>query len=327
MSLGNRRSQNETSVSYFKEGTKSRFLAGLSSLLSFIASFTLPLYAAGTNGAESLLAGIGARPSALGGAYTALANDPLALAYNPSGLARIKRPMLSLMHSEWLEGSQMQFAALALPSKAGVLGLSFYRMDMGQFTGRDSAGRLSDDFSAGDLAVSLGMARQIHPRILAGFKLSYFQESLAGYKAATYFGDFGIMLAANKKLTFGAAIQNAGPGLRFINEVSKLPLTYALGAGFNLGGIRLAADYKMRPGEKSHELAAGVELAPAAGESSGRPLALRLGYHGLESAGASALGGLGAGFGLALGAIGLDYSFQPFGLLGNAHRMNLTIKF
>lgn len=328
MSQGNRRSPSKTKVLPYQEGLPARILSGFLTLPLLFILTTASLHGAGTTGAESLLAGIGARPSALGGAYTALANDPFALVYNPSGLARLKRPMLSLMHSEWIEGSQMQFAALALPGKSNVLGISFYRMDMGRFTGRDSQGKLTNDFSAGDLALSLGLARQLSPRLLLGAKASYFEETLAQYKANTFLGDIGMMLAINKKLVVGAAIQNLGPGLKFVGETAKLPLTYALGAAYNVGGIRLAADYKIRPEDPSNELALGMELAPAGGESLARPLTLRIGHNGFsQSQAANALQGFGAGFGLALGNINLDYAFQPFGLLGNTHRMSVGIKF
>lgn len=299
-------------------------IGGAAALLTFYLN--TPLWSAGQTAAESLLAGFGARPAALGGAYTAIANDPFAMAYNPSGLAAMRRPMISLMHSEWLQGARQQFAALGLPMKMGAIGISFYRMDMGNFAGRDMTGAQTNSFTAGDLSLGLSFARAIHRRVLAGLKMTYFRQDLAGYQASTAFGDAGLLVAASKKLTIGAAIQNAGPGLRFIEESSPLPLTYALGAGYNLGGIRTTMDYKIRPHEGSGEFAAGAEISPMAGAGS-RPLTLRLGYAGSAAALKNqTLGGLGAGFGLALGVWGFDYAYQPFGILGATHRMSVTIK-
>ena len=46
----------------------------------------------GTSSAEFLLLGAGARGTALGGAYAALATDVTALYYNPAGVAQMGRP-------------------------------------------------------------------------------------------------------------------------------------------------------------------------------------------------------------------------------------------
>ncbi|MDP2725389.1 MAG: outer membrane protein transport protein, partial [Syntrophales bacterium] len=40
--------------------------------------------------------GIGAKATALGGAFSAYADDPSAIYYNPAGLTQISKPMLSL---------------------------------------------------------------------------------------------------------------------------------------------------------------------------------------------------------------------------------------
>jgi len=308
-----------------EKGAILRCFGGVSLLLVLSAS---SLYSAGKTAAESLLTGVGARPSALGGAYTALANDPFAMAYNPSGLARITRPQISFMYSQWLQDSQEQYIAFGLPVKPGVIGVSFYRMDMGNFTGRDASGRLTNEFTAGDMSLGLSFARQVHSQLLIGGKLSYFMEELAGYKASTYFGDIGLMIAASNKVSFGIAAQNIGRGLRFIEETSPLPLTYAFGTSYLLGGIRLAADYKMRPEEQSNEFALRVEFAPGIGQGTSRPLTLRIGHGGLMQGAdaASSMQGFGAGFGLALGNMGLDYAFKPFGVLGGTHRLSITIK-
>ena len=49
------------------------------------------LLAALNTGAAFLKIGTGARPAALGGAYTALADDVNAIYYNPGALARLQR--------------------------------------------------------------------------------------------------------------------------------------------------------------------------------------------------------------------------------------------
>ena len=48
---------------------------------------------------EAFTLGAGARALALGGAYTAISDDPSGLYYNPAGLASINGRQLLLLHS------------------------------------------------------------------------------------------------------------------------------------------------------------------------------------------------------------------------------------
>ena len=61
----------------------------------FVISATLLTMSASAHAACVDTFGIGARATALGGAYTATANDPFATYYNPAGLTQIDAPMLS----------------------------------------------------------------------------------------------------------------------------------------------------------------------------------------------------------------------------------------
>jgi hypothetical protein len=65
---------------------------------------------------EFMALGVGGRPSGMGGAFTALANDVTAGYYNPAGLAYLNYPQISLMHSEQF-GSLVNYdyAAVAIP--------------------------------------------------------------------------------------------------------------------------------------------------------------------------------------------------------------------
>ena len=60
-------------------------------LFSFIAVFASPSFAGNV---ETL--GIGSKATAMGGAFTAYADDPFAVYYNPAGLTQIKKPTLSI---------------------------------------------------------------------------------------------------------------------------------------------------------------------------------------------------------------------------------------
>ena len=70
----------------------------------------------GTTAAKFLSIPVGARALAMGGAYTALANDASAIYWNPGGLAQVTSREVFFMHSEWLADINFDHFALALGS-------------------------------------------------------------------------------------------------------------------------------------------------------------------------------------------------------------------
>jgi long-subunit fatty acid transport protein len=55
-------------------------------------------------GAVFLMIWPAARPTALGGAFTAIADDASTVYYNPGGMAFLERTNATLMHCNWLPG-------------------------------------------------------------------------------------------------------------------------------------------------------------------------------------------------------------------------------
>ena len=68
---------------------------------------------------------------------------------------------------------------------------------------------------------------------------------------------------------------------------------------------------------------------PAVGTEYGLGLmSLRAGYSGrLSGGGLGGLAGFSAGLGISLKSLDLDYALAPYGDLGNAHRLSITLKF
>ncbi len=81
-----------------------------------------PLHAARSGGSTSLIIGklpVGARATALGGAYSALPGEPAAVWWNPAGLAAIGRMSLEALHVEQGESIRMENLLYAQPMVAG----------------------------------------------------------------------------------------------------------------------------------------------------------------------------------------------------------------
>ena len=59
----------------------------------------------GTSAGAMLEIGVGARAEALGGAFVAIADDPSALYWNPSGISRIQSLSIQVSKTDWFVGT------------------------------------------------------------------------------------------------------------------------------------------------------------------------------------------------------------------------------
>lgn len=275
--------------------------------------------AGGGSPLEFLSLDTGARPAALGGAYAAIADDAEALAYNPAGLAAVKRHESSFTHLAQFSGVTSQSMAVAL--RQG-LGFSVLTVDHGpaqRTTLSNPSGTGLGEFGGRDTAVGAGYGRAVGAGLSLGLGLKYIRSQLDSYTAGAAAADVGVRYRpdALPRLALAAAAQNMGGTVRFQSQSEELPLKLRAGAAWTERwgkASALLAFEAVKPRRGRVEPAAGLEVRPAPA------LALRLGYLGRNDAGMA----LTAGVGAAAGSWRGDYAFVPFGALGNAHRLSVT---
>lgn len=291
---------------------------------------------AGSGRAESTAAaflkvGAGARAAAMGG--VPVTEGPEAVYWNPAGLAGVKRPQAGLTHALLYGEAAHDFVAFAAPAPGGALGAAITRVDYGGLKGRDITGAPAADFSAWDAAASLAFAREFGA-VSAGISAKYLRGKIGGETGSGFAADAGLIWRTPVKgVSAEAAVLNAGPEFKFSGDKKPLPLTYSAGLRYSSPGKWLfAVEGIKRPRDGDDELALGAEYRAAG------PLCLRAGYNSKaarpgKSAKTSGFGaldnlrGLSAGFGVTLGSFGLDYAFTPYGELGNAQRIGISVKF
>jgi len=84
------------------------------------------LYAAGvgTTAAQFLKIGVGARAVAMGGAFSAVADNIDAIYWNPAGLSRLEKREFTASHAEMFESTRLDFLAYAHPTSQGTFARS-----------------------------------------------------------------------------------------------------------------------------------------------------------------------------------------------------------
>jgi hypothetical protein len=184
------------------------------------------------SGAEFLRIEVGAAPSAMGGAYSALAESALATYWNPAGIIKTEKLSFAFSHNEWLLDTKTEFAAVTFRTPFGVIGSSFNTLTSGTMKGYDEKGYPTGDFTARANCLSFSYAIGFIKPIDTGLSFKYIWERLENVKASTIAFDIGARVTMFKSLSVAMVIQNLGPGESFISQTSPLPLTLRLGSAF-----------------------------------------------------------------------------------------------
>ena len=283
--------------------------------------------AAGTASAAFLRIGWGARPAAMGEAFTAAADDVDALYWNPAGLNYVKRLQQTFGHNSWIDGVNTEHAGFALRTgTAAVIGAGVGFLSTGDIERGNKYGYTEGYYSASDLALLFSYARRLKPRLAAGGNVKIISERIESASAMAFALDAGAIYEYSQKLKLGVSLRNLGTGITLDKTSCPLPLGLRAGAALQFRkNILLTSDISL-PFDDSLGIHLGGEyLYPS--PVKGVRLALRA---GLKSSAMSYLGAMSAvtlGFGTEAGAVGLDYALSTYGDLGMTHRLGLKIKF
>ncbi len=278
----------------------------------------------GTTTAELLKIPVGSRAIGMGEAYTALANDASAMAWNPAGLARVQQREANFMHSSLIEGVHYEHMAYVHPGDVVALGGSFSYLGYGNIDGYDNSGNATGNVSAYSYVLNGSVARQLTPRLSLGGSLQVIRQTLASDSAGTVAGNVGALYTLPKhylsgNYTLGLSVLNLGPGLKFVDERDPLPRKIKMGAAASrLYGkpVTLTGDITM-PNDNSTFVSLGSEYWFK------EVLALRLGYAGSNDEGR----GIRLGFGINWHDFSFDYAYGGFGDFGATHRIGFTYRF
>ncbi|MFA5113062.1 MAG: PorV/PorQ family protein [Candidatus Margulisiibacteriota bacterium] len=291
----------------------------LGSVICLVFSLSCLVFpaAAGTgasSGVEFLKLGAGARPLAMGDAYTGLADDSAAIFYNPAGLANLNFPEVMTMYNKYLVDSLQQAAGIVYPTRYGIIGVGYSGFNSGDIQGYDQNGAATTVFTTGSSCLTLALGRQFNPALSYGISLKQVSEKLADNSASALAADAGLFYRINQNVTAGLAATNLGAGLKFISDNTPFPTAYRGGLAFS---GRLYGDAVNLTGDLV-SYADGTKMNFGAEYVLRNLLSLRAGLSGNS---------LRAGLGVSANLFSLDYAYLGHQDLGAAHQVSVSLLF
>ncbi len=284
--------------------------------------------ASGTEGASFLDIPIGARPAALGSAYTALANDAYAPVWNPAALGMLRSAEASGQHLDYLGAIHSEFLSVVLPLRSdrpgrepavSGIGMSAQYLGSGDIQGMDASGDPINSFSSYYAAYSLAYGRALTPRFSLGANAKFIEARLSDVSAHAFAGDLGSFYQATDRWNIAATLTNVGTNLRFLQQRDALPVAVHIATVYRFRSILGTAEaLYFQTGQTAGR--AGVEWSPIP------HVALRSGFRSDTTRELSALAGFSTGVGLQLWGQEFAYAWLPLGDLGDTHYFSLVVR-
>jgi hypothetical protein len=176
----------------------------------------------GTTSAEFLLLGAGARGTALGGAYGALANDVSALYYNPAGVALLDRPGVTIGTYDYVAGTNYTWGGVAFPFSGGSRTVGF---QIGTFGFKDQPVYTEEQpdgtgatYSVAETFLGATFAQNFSDRFSAGLTVKYVNDRLGTVNGSAFAVDFGTSFHVSlddHPVKFAFTLANLGSNLNY----------------------------------------------------------------------------------------------------------------
>lgn len=298
---------------------------------------------------DFLAIGVGARPLALGGAFTAAVNDISAIYWNPAGLAGLSHAQMQVMHSERFAGIvNWDYIGAGIPLdgkstvalgifRLGVDGIPLTRLkdpdrDIGEIYFDESGRRLQNVpfaykyVNPSDLAIFGSYGMRWRDRLWIGANAKLIRRAADVSEAWGIGFDAGFLAQFENNLRVGAMLRDAtttllawsGGHQELIAPRLQTGVSYhfAFHAFSFLPVLDLityfdnTVETTVSMGRMGMDVLGGLEVGYQ------NRLALRVGTNA---------GTLTAGAGFRISFFSIDYGFQTHSELGMSHRISLTL--
>ena len=181
--------------------------------------------------------GMSPRTTAIGKAFTGLADDAEAVYYNPAGLAQLYSHNIKSSYLD-LYGHQLGYLGYALPTRSyGTFGVNIIHFRSKGIDSRDENMNPYGTYYFAQSCVLLSYAYLAGNAMSMGTNLKIITSKIAQYGAVGIGSDAGIFLFPRHNYTLGMAVQNIlGPKLKYLDngETEEFPVTFRFGGAIKL---------------------------------------------------------------------------------------------
>lgn len=242
-------------------------------------------------GAVFLMIWPAARPTALGGAFTSIADDASCLYYNQGGLAFLERTNATLMHCNWLpglwEGMYYEYIGLSHAfGNRGSAGFNVIYLTTGETDVINERGEFLGRYTTFDVAPSVGYGFPVLPNLGVGLGVKLVYSFLvpewvwdampelgieAGGTGITWAIDAGVLYKPWEFMNAGLSLANFGPDISYTSTGEADPLPRMLRVGVTLFPVK-SRMVKVSVTPEINKILVGMFYNPSGNKSVGRML-------------------------------------------------------
>ncbi|MCG2726261.1 MAG: PorV/PorQ family protein [Elusimicrobia bacterium] len=176
-------------------------------------------------------------------------------------------------------------------------------------------------FDISGYILGIGYAKEIVKNTSMGFGIKLIKETIENAQGKAIAVDIGILHKPANGFSAGIAAQNIGSQASYQLDREKLPLNFNLGMVYLWSEGLLFALSVNQPAEGDFSFHYGMEYKIVS------EVDLRIGYNGKNEAGNALTLGFGvAPYKTAFAKYELNYAFSSYGVLGDSHKIELTVQ-
>jgi hypothetical protein len=183
----------------------------------------------GTTSAEFLLFGAGARGTALGSPFHAIATDISALYYNPGGAALIPRAGASFSTYDYIADTRYSWGGIAFPFSGGSrtfgLQLGTFGFDNQEVTTVDQPEGTGSVYSVSETFAGATFAQNFSDRFSAGITAKFIFDQLGEVSGSAFAVDFGTSFHAllnDHPIRLSFVVANLGTDLSYEGDALEV---------------------------------------------------------------------------------------------------------
>jgi hypothetical protein len=284
----------------------------------------LHIYGTGTVGADFLRMEPPARTASMSNVFAGISDDVNSIIYNPAGLACVTVTTAAFTHFSSFGDTNCEYLCGAFPvsKELGTIGAGVMVDYTFDFPYYDEYGDQKGSVDNSDMVFTGTYAYPLYNWMSLGANLKYFHSTLYKYSKNGFAADAGVRVRLGKDpdTYAGFVVQNIGAQSAYISDVDQMPVNLKAGMGMKVNMNSLA---QVTLGIDINRLISKDEMPTldiGADALIFDVLSVRAGYGFRHDT-----GGLTMGIGITLDKVKFSYSYQPFDMLGTAHRISLDV--